>query len=213
MLLKDMRYDNAQDVQLRLNNSVVRYKNRPVFVGQNLQTPVQNAQDLILDVYDLLEQKWIDKVHSSDEDLEVKAMPLGYMNDATDALYIMRQPCRRSRQGLSVENCYYYVPVTNQISNIKRTLLKSLAFGKMVIGDYPGLEQALKTLYTHKVKSVAIGRKVSVMMDEIGLIKLVYFTTPVGVYNKRHSRFFIPERFEHYVPVLAAHDVDCTLED
>lgn len=222
-ILSVPRYMTAQDVQLRLNKTVVMYRGHPVYVGQGLMTEYTGADDLTLDVFDLIEQRWLPKVHSSDEELEVKAQYLGYFNlrdgrNIDTATYAARLPCRRQRQGLSQENCYIYNLngniLNNRMDNIHPSYLKMKSFGEMMMNEYPKFEECLKQLKDHdRCKARAFGRKLLITEDEIGLIKLHYFTTAIGVWNPKRKQFSLPEQFEHYIPIMKSHDVPCGVYD
>jgi len=83
----------------------------------------------------------------------------------------------------------------------------------MVLNKYPLIDECVKEIVDKLSSSVAFHQKFAIIEDEIGLKKLVFMTTPIGVYNSKKEKFYIPERFEHYLPKLKQFGIDCEVTD
>ncbi len=171
-------------------------------------------------------------VDSSDEDLEVKSQRMGYANFSGEALYVARLPCRRQRQGLSRENTYVCYPSNRTpqrqrmdapprrtgeatMDNISTDQLQSRAMYDMLMNEYPSFVECFKEINNKNktVNSLAFGRKLLLMRDEIGITKIHYFTRPIGTYNHKRQIFCLSEDFEHYSVILKHHAVPFEIND
>ena len=201
-----LRYVNAADVNTRLNGTVVRYKNEPVYVEQQGVNRRDRENDLRVDLHDVINKTWIENIHTSDEDLDVSAFPnMGYGNYRGVARYFTRIPNRRTANGVTTTNCCFWTRNPDgslSSNNVGREVLLNVDFHQMLRGKYPSFEDALKTVSSHQAQSVAVNRKLAIMEDEVGLIKLSYFARPIAVYNDKKDLFMVSERLEHYVPII-----------
>lgn len=94
------RYDVPHDVEMRLNNSVLRYDGVPVFIKS-----IPNS--LNVNLFDLSEEgKPIGKADSSDPRLDITSPPLGFgFGEKHNTLfYFSRIPWRQQKQGLCNDN-------------------------------------------------------------------------------------------------------------
>lgn len=208
-LLAEHRYDNAADVALRLHKTVCLYRNRPVLVRTDF-TKIRDNNETDVDIRDLITGE-NSVIHSSDEDLEVRAFPLGYVNDSHGARYIARIPIRKSRQGLSIENTCVF-DSSGQMSMIDQRLLMSVQLGKMIMRNYPDVLEAYEVVKSKSnITSWAFAPKLMLAENDIGLVVLHYFTLPLAVYNK--GKFMLTERFEKYGAVLKRNGVPFEIMD
>ena len=216
-LVNPLRYNTSADVNTRLHQSVITYKGLSVYADQNGVRDRNRGDDLSIDLFDPIKGDWIEAVHSSDEDLDVRAIPLGYANLGQDALaYVVRQPQRRTHAGVHTSNTAMFMTSRpDRFVNVNRVQLTTPSFHQMCRGIDPTLPEAIETLRTSKKRQqgVAIARKLAVIEDEVGLIKLHYFTTPVGVYNEKREQFILAERLAHYLPVLKSLGAACSVID
>lgn len=211
-LLQRRRWDNGNDVHMRLNGSVIKYRNRPVYVNAE-------GHDLTVDTFDLI-NKEKHRVDSADEELDISAQKLGYVNDGKgDIYYPYRMPARRQKQGLSTDNCgqVYVDPVTRTVMDkggfLAKNQLTSNAFGYMMMNDYPDVHECVETLNKKQDwVGMAFGRKLALVRDDVGIIKLHYFNQPVG-WKKKDNTFMVPDKHGHYIPLLKMFGVECKLSE
>lgn len=209
-ILSELRYENYDDVVARVNRTIIRYQGVPVYstVHSNGRT---NEPDLSLDLTDFHRDVSFNKVHSSDEDIDVSAMPLGYVNKATSAVMAVRLPTRRHRQGLCNENLAYIDPRherTRGIIPAKAQDIVAKDFFRMLNNEYPTGAEAIECLeHRNEVSSVAFHRKFAIVRDDIGVIKLHFFGAPLAVYNEDKGTFKLTSRMKHYAPVLEQFEI------
>lgn len=214
-LLKELRYLTPDDVSTRIGNSIIHYKSIPVWSNY---TPDSTTNHLGVALSDEYNDKSFGIVHSSDEDIDVRAKPLGYVNQGVNAVYAARVPSRRNNQGLGISNCVW---IYNDQGGGRRTTpvtrgnLRSKQFFAMLHREYPNLEKCLSIIGTNKsvdkVRSIAFNRKLAIGEDDIGIIKLHYFATPIALFNKKRESFLLTERLEHYLPLLKSMDIPIEL--
>lgn len=105
-----------------------------------------------------IEKDWNDMANAvivHVDDLDMHPVPLGYVNCAGEATYLMRIPMRRDwKQGLRQENCF---SSGRRFSQIPMKDVK-----QCIINKYPSFERALKDVNTGvskgKVKLIAWNR-------------------------------------------------------
>lgn len=204
-LVQPLRYDTAEDVRSRINNTVAFYKKRPVFI-QHGNNALGEDRKLTVNLDDLISGERTREVHSSDEDLDVQAKPLGYVNLDGRVLYAMRAPIRKGIQCLHATNLYMY-DLDGQIT-MSSGEHKTIPFGKMLMNDYPSLNDALTEIELGYVQKMAFGRKLA--LRQTGkLIKLLYINKCIGVLNRRERTFAVPERLACYIPLLKQQGANC----
>lgn len=206
-LLKVLRYLNGEDLNKRIGRSIIRYKGKYVWAS----VP-GDGEDLCVNLQNVLSGEQFDKVHSSDEALDVSAFPLGYMNKRQGAIFTARMPIRINRQGLCSENAVWYQEAGEQLypTAIRNDDLKSKAFFEMLNDEYGKFPDIIKNLTHNKSDepaSIAFSRRMALSRDNIGLIKLLYLTKPIAVYEPKSKEFRVSERFAHYLPILSFHGI------
>ena len=98
-LLAVPRYVAYNDVVARLNKTIVRYKG--AFMYCDCPQELNASMKVRLHTGGLEPPL---NIHSSDEDLDLKAFPLGYFNRDGEAFYCTRVPARKMKQCLCLEN-------------------------------------------------------------------------------------------------------------
>lgn len=94
-----MNYESQDDIRLRLGGSVVSYNGRPVRVEDVVDRHHVAVTNLVTGKTDTV--KW------RELNLEPSALPLGYVQvDDDNLVLVSRRPCRRYKQGLTVENIH-----------------------------------------------------------------------------------------------------------
>ena len=202
-ILAQPRYENAADLQRRLNKTVIRYKNIPVYCQYNPQ-----GQEDIMCVHltDIHRDVVYDTVNSSDEELNPGSMRLGYMNKSGKAVFCARLPQRRNVQGISMDCLTWLAPTGASANNmVGRDETTTKPFFKMLNNDYPTLEKVVDALYDDRnntLDGMAFCRNMCCYRDEIGLVKLAILTNTVAVHNPKDSKFYLSDRMVHYYPLL-----------
>lgn len=197
------RYLNFEDMNKRIGRTIIRYRNEFVYAIP------RDERTLSLDLMNIHSGETHTNIDSSDIELNVNAFPLGYSNKYGIALFTARMPVRINRQGLCSENALYYNRPGGNWGNVNRTDLATPFFFDMLNNKYPSFENALKAVSNDEdTRSIAIAKKIALERTEIGLINLIYFTTPVAVYDPRAEIFKVTERFSHYLPLLRSQGIN-----
>lgn len=205
-LLPVPRYMNYEDMDRRIGRTIIKYKGKHVYAAS-----VQDASMMKVCLHDIFTKAQYENIDASDEDIDVRAFPIGYINkEDGKALFLARMPIRINKQGLCNENCVY-IYRQGPINNIHRSELTSMALFKMLNDDYPSIEFSVKKLLNSKgedIRSLAISKKLALERSEVGLVNLIYINNPIAVFDPRSESFKITERYAHYIPILAGHGID-----
>lgn len=214
-VLKELRYLTAHDVSTRIGNSIIRYRGRPVYC----QLHREDKEDLTVDLFSPTDGSRFNGIHSSDDEIDVKAFPIGYVNKELIASYTTRIPSRRPMQGLSINNTIYWHPSKDggrRQQPLNRGDLTTKYFFDMLNDKYPSLDKCLAFLKdapsgARGHVSSAFNRKFAVTEDDVGQIKLNYFALPIAIFNSKKQEFVLSERLAHYEPLLKMFDIPITV--
>lgn len=187
-LLDEFRYDNTNDVNMRLKGTILRYKGRPVYCGgayDNIHISIE-----YIDCPDKPEPASI--VHSSDVELDISSAPLGWVNFKDYSLYLMRSARNSQKQGVNPGCLVYFDPqprgerATNRFRFDHHSELFSI--GLCVAGEYPSFKAALK-----RDQGGAFHMDWAVIKPRVDPTSTVYTlfhkTTAVGVFSKKTGQF------------------------
>lgn len=155
-----MRYETVADVKLRLNASVVRVKERPVLVLDANDNGTVSVY--VIDTGD--------RIYVKVKDLELKPVPLGYVNSREAGLiYCMRKPTRRYKQGLTNENLVATDVYSGQEIRIN---LKSEELSYTIQGKFPSIEECFTKVREGVTKALAFTREWAVahIKDELSIL-------------------------------------------
>lgn len=198
--MAEERYVKPEDAYMRLDGSVVKYKDDYYYAC--------SARDTFkLTLYDLPTKKEKLVINPNSPDLDVRSVPLGYMNDRPDrALFIYRVPFRKQKQGISPENimCIHDYTPGAELS-IGQGAIFSLSFYKMLKNDYPDFEELLKTNLTGKSSfNQAFSRDFSLGYAGGGKdsLDLFFKAIKVGTINKKSGMAEILPVFNNSVIIL-----------
>lgn len=162
----------AADFEARLNGGVVLYKGIPhrVLIDEHQ-----------INLADLLTSRTVIRdVPPLDENLDISAPELGFMNRETHAVYLERMPRRLYRQSLEsrsvVETCLYREGPIQEVPNGRGNAIYSKDFLKMFTEPYPTFDQAVAKLTApdSEVLSIAVSRMVALTSDDFGRITVWY---------------------------------------
>lgn len=188
-LLKEFRYDNANDTIMRLKGTIVRYRGQAVYV-----THCQNdsLNILIEDISHGRNPEETISVHTSDVDLDISSAPLGWSNFNDYSLYLMRSAKNSQKQGVNPGSLIYFDPdarldrQTNRFSFQNHDDLYSI--GNTIMGNFPSIKYVL-----NRKKGGAIHADwalLNLSPERQGTYyTLFHKTTPVAAFNKKTGRF------------------------
>lgn len=143
------RFYDYNGVVQRINNSVIRYDNKPIYVMSVSQSSGHLCD---LDIKYLLTGK-NGTCSSESKKLDTSSPPVGYVNfpKRCDTLFLERVPRRRWKAGLHQENVVI-TTVTGAQGSCDTSTLRSASTGKCILNDYPSFKEA-RDLLTKATKS------------------------------------------------------------
>lgn len=186
-LLKEFRYDNSNDVNMRLKGTILRYKGRPVYCSGAI-----DDVRISIEYIDGQDTASPFVVHSSDVDLDISSVPLGWVNLKGYSLFLMRSARNSQKQGVNPGSLVYFDPHPRGGRSTSRFHFENrhelFSIGAAVAGKYPsfrivlGLEQG-----------GAFHADWAVIKPRADLSSTVYTlfhkTTAVGVFSKKTGQF------------------------
>lgn len=141
-------YRLAEEFRDRYAESVIYYKQQPIYVSQI--TPRIGGNDVKLHYFNLpISRKTaadLQEVSATDPELSDSQFNLGYCNDCLSgrfgltALYLQRMPVRRSKQGLDHHNVYFPRDGDNNMDF--SACLHHTHFMDMLVNAYPVYDEA-----------------------------------------------------------------------
>ena len=176
------------DLPQKLSDTVCRYNGYPVFVT--------TERSNVLHLFHLPTREPFDpsSIRSNDENLDISSVPLGYINmpgkvgkDTKNVVYyLMRNPLRRVKQGVTANSLKVYAMNRNTIDHSTTSIMFSQGFVDMVLGKYTTLENSLAMLKKFLKESpdsnhdIAISRDIALSIDKMGIIKVFFKREYVG---------------------------------
>lgn len=165
-----------EDLQMRLSRSVVRYKGKPVFVDEVNCFDITECSLYVT----RLEDSYTFTIKLPSEDLDVRPVPLGYININGRSLYAARKPHRRYKQGLCKESLTVH---RDRLLDLSR-LLKSRELAQCIRGEYPTFQYALDSVQAG-MDSRAFSRRFSLLRDRRDKVLLECRGETVGHYEDK----------------------------
>lgn len=189
-LLKEKRYLNPSDVQMRLAGTIIRYQGEPFWV---MHTDGMLVYGNIL-TGDLDDPANSISVDSSDVELDISSPPLGMMNHGEwGPCYVMRGPRRSQRQGVNPSHLLVKRLTSGQLRN-------GVPFGgfsdrqavdRMIKGEHP----TFHSLVAFK-RSGTFHRRWAVTRSNFPQYMFLYHKTRcVGFVNVERRVVNIPKNF------------------
>lgn len=178
------------DLNQRLDNTVCRFRGIPYrvkFAGGNQ-----------LRLYSLSDKK--DEgivINKDDPDFDISGVPLGYVqiNPHTVA-YVSRKPLRMWKQGISIDSLNVNFVSKNKALAYRFEIFSS-AFEKMILHQYPTIEDARKLLKIQSSQDptsteIAISRDIALKYDHDMLTHVFYKRDRVGYIIKDENTVITP---------------------
>lgn len=152
-------YVSVRDLNMMYSNSLVMWKNTPVYV-------FDIGEDYRFEVFNLETQK-VSRLKWIPDNFTAPTTRIGYVNLGTNCAYLQRSPVRRYKVGLSRENVNSTPsihPLSAVESIILNDILRSMRHPQLyaaLVGNYPTLEEA-QTLAKENEGVVAFDRQFAV---------------------------------------------------
>jgi len=145
-----------EDLSMRLEKSLISYKTRPFFVLE-----IANERSIFLFGKDTRSRKPI-VVRLPSVDLNIRPVPLGYVNGVYKSWYVRRSPERKYKQGLSASNIRIKGP---EMAMTRDDFIQSVGLSKCVLNEYPSFENALSYVRKNGGQR-AFSRRFCIVRDE-----------------------------------------------
>lgn len=185
-LLKEFRYDNVTDTSMRLKGTIIRYRGLPVYV----ESCYDNLYMMVSPIHDRGNDSPI-TVHSSDKELDISSVPLGWANFEDYSIFLMRSARNSQKQGMSPSSIVYFDPTVRSDRNTNRFRFENRAelysIGDCILGKYPSFKTVLKMR-----SGGAFHMDWAVIRPKRSLsayFTVYHKTVPVGVFNSKTGRF------------------------
>lgn len=181
-LLKEFRYNNENDVTMRLKGSIVRYRGRPVYVGST-----HGSYDILVTDLGTLEDRVI---HSSDVDLDISSVPVGWCNSTKGLQYLMRTAKNSQKQGVVPQSLTSFMPLNGgQLDHFHFQGVEQLKpLARMINNDYPSVGQAIFPQGGAFDREWALWNPT--WRTNVAYFTLYHKTIPVGTYYSKTRLFF-----------------------
>lgn len=180
-----MLYENVEEVNHRLANTIVMYDGEPMLVTQGSQRVGGPVSVVLRRLKNRPEGKNEFVVPLDDPALNYRTFALGYINfTATgEALYVTRNAARRTKQGLDDNNVV--VQHSSEVGRVNLSTLRSYSdsFFDFMAGRYPTFGEARERFKktSGNLQSVAFHRNFALHYDRrLGLDTLFFKGRKVG---------------------------------
>lgn len=226
MSLKGDKYENQEEVRLRLENSVVLYDNSPVYITRCGFPEKEDGKKDVARVffiplplagkrpggkarivgYDEFDGPIFEKGPElketrkflSSRKFDLSPFKMGYFNHKGKAYYVSRAPVRQYKQGLTAKNCTIVDVKGKPVRDITFDLmLRTEGFVDMVNGKYPSFKQAGAMLGDEEQSSVAVSRTFAFVIDhELDSLFLLHKGIRCGMALKDDRAIRVPGKFQ-----------------
>lgn len=133
-------FPNPNDAVMRLDGSIIRYKNQPYLCRVRKQLSCISLYSLNT-VGETLDKPWLAPTHSAiaydNPDLDMTAIHIGYINTDQGAYWIERAPWRKQKQGSYSGNMYLSPIGGRSLSQIPNAIMYSQQMQDALNGTYP----------------------------------------------------------------------------
>ena len=211
MSLKGDKYETLDEIKFRLENTIVLYEGRPVYITR-VQYP--DGEDEIARVYFqelpygvLLNKHKEHRKYLSSKKFDLTPFKMGYFNHGGEAIFTARTPVRQNKQGLS--------QATTSLLDIKgqrhgrmnfAIMVGSDGFADMVNGVFPEFKQVVDMIGGPDTSSAAVSRSFAFYIDhDLEALYLINKGTKCGLALKGDRALKIPPKFHFLRQELEAH--------
>lgn len=202
MSLKGDKYENAEEVNFRLKDTVVLYDGKPVYIVRvNMPEDEDRKEIARVFFYDLpLVNRGANKEtrkYLSSKKFDLAPFKMGYMNYNGSAVFVSRSPIRQNRQGLSQAVTTFTDCKGRRYEDINfNTMCHSQGFVDMVNGVYPNFKDAGELLGDKETSSIAVSRTFAFVIDhDLEALLLMHKGVRCGIALKDDKALKIPPKF------------------
>jgi hypothetical protein len=215
MSLKGDKYETAEEIRFRLENTIVLYEGLPVFI-----TKTRRGDELVddKDISRVYFQKMPfkrgqkeERRYLSSKKFDLKPFPMGYFNSEGKALYASRRPVRQNKQGLSANTLIIDDDGRQRGGFGFEDIIRDQGFCDMILGVYPSFKDAGDIIDKDGCNSVAISRAFALAMDDdLGALILKNRGVSCGLAFKGDRGFRLAPKYhflkeeleEHKIPIV-----------
>ena len=144
------------DIRARLGGTIIRYKGEARYCEVEGETVC---------LHDIVNKNLVARVTPDDPLLDISSLTLGYYNIRDKAVYAMRNPYRRYKQGVDFYSLTYLVPSGTPLTRFEADHMWCQGFVDGFNGIYPNLRDALTMIRKKTWTSVAISQDVAIAND------------------------------------------------
>jgi len=190
----------GDDIQGRLGNTVIRYKDHPYFCV---------VEHTTLCLYDMHSGSLSVRVEPDDPFIDISSVPLGYVNiDQSDyklAVYLKREGRRQFKQGVELGHLTQ-TPLRNGMGQLHWQHLKCKGLVDCILGKYPSFEQAVNNISKRGYHSVALSNNVAIKREN-DTLKVFVKTDEVGFIKLGTNRLVMPKIDNSYVNICYLNEI------
>lgn len=161
-----------QDYEARLNGGIVFYKKKPVYVYATNSGKIE--------LFTFPENERIGVVAPQDENLDISAPKLGFVNIGGKAVYCYRKPLRQYKQSLQVSSIATFTPLRKEPTS-PGDIFQTKQFAEMLMGKYPNLDATLRFIKEKKRGSMAFNRNMCISRDSFDIFHVFFKTEEIGI--------------------------------
>lgn len=204
MTLKGDKYETAEEVKFRLENTVVLYDKEPVYITKvNLPEPEDGKGEIARVFFQPLPYPDVGgrfgetRKYLSSKNFDLTPFKMGYVNIEGSAYFLSRNPVRQNRQGLANNNISIKDFRGRGTDKLKfGSLIRSTGFIDMFHGKYPTFKQISDLLDYNVRDSVAIGRSFALGIDQdLEAMVLYHKGVKCGLALTEDKAVRVPEKF------------------
>jgi hypothetical protein len=186
----EIRYENANDAQMRLNHTVVRYLDMPVYASEISNNDVGAV--VYLQTMDTHQGCW---VSVNDERLDVSSVPIGWLNATTGPMYAERAPVREQKQGWDPSRSHYFIPFHDEERAVRASFnmvkgpIRGVDIYNMIQGIYPAIDNVVVPEVFPRGAAVSFDYCLATPPGKKNGYLLLHRQFPVGYYRPRLRQF------------------------
>lgn len=179
MSLKGDKYETLDEIRFRLENTVVVYDGRPVFITKAAIPEAEDGKEIARVYFQELPYKGRGKEvrkFLSSKKFDLTPIKLGYFNHEGASYYVSRAPIRQNRQGLCANTTQIGGAAAHKLEKFGdmgriadrmdyNVMVGSQGFVDMFDNKYPSFKDVGDMLTDGEFSSVAVSRKFSFVID------------------------------------------------
>ncbi len=204
MSLKGDKYETQEEVNFRLNNTVVLYNGKPVYITRVNMPEVEDKREIARVFFvELPYGKMIvdgakeTRKYLSSRKFDLAPFRMGYFNHNGEAIFASRTPVRQNQQGLNARNVTFVDASGKRADNMNfNEMIKSQGFVDMVNGVFPDFTAAGEMLGNKDNSSIAVSRSFAFHVDhDLEALLLLHKGIRCGIALKGDRALKVPPKF------------------